>query len=108
MRFVEGLIYSLRIPFVESFSHSTKSRNFSDSFILRLTMDDGTMGYGEGVARPYVTGESVESSLHHIQHTLWPSIAQSEFSEITPGPDPVDSLSQVYRAIPDNVTDGVV
>ncbi len=108
MRFVEGLIYSLRIPFVESFSHSTKSRNFSDSFIVRLMMDDGTMGYGEGVARPYVTGESVESSLNHIQQTLWPSIAQREFSKILPGPDPVDSLSQVYRAIPDNVTDGVV
>jgi len=71
-------------------------------------MDDGTMGYGEGVARPYVTGESVESSLNHIQQTLWPSIAQREFSKILPGPDPVDSLSQVYRAIPDNVTDGVV
>ena len=108
MRFVEGLIYSLRIPFVESFSHSTKSRNFSDSFIVRLTMDDGTIGYGEGVARPYVTGENVDSSLNHIQQTIWPSIAQSVFSEITPGPDPVDSLSQVYRAIPDNVTDGVV
>jgi len=71
-------------------------------------MDDGTIGYGEGVARPYVTGENVDSSLNHIQQTIWPSIAQSVFSEITPGPDPVDSLSQVYRAIPDNVTDGVV
>jgi len=71
-------------------------------------MEDGTMGYGEGVARPYVTGENVESSLNYIQQTIWPSIAQSEFSAITPGPDPIDSLSQVYRAIPDNVTDGVV
>jgi L-alanine-DL-glutamate epimerase-like enolase superfamily enzyme len=108
MRFVEGLIYSLRIPFVEAFSHSTKSRNFSASFIVRLTMYDGTVGYGEGVSRPYVTGESVESSIDHIQHTLWPSIAQSEFSRITPGPDPIDSLSQVYRALPDTVTEGVV
>src|SRR5712664_2661967 len=105
MRFVEGLIFSLRIPFVESFSHSTQCRNISDSFIVRLTMDDGTMGYGEGVARPYVTGESVESSLNHIQQTLWPSIAQHEFSRIIPGPDPVHSLSQVYRAIPDKVSD---
>ena len=34
-------------------------RSESDSLIVRATLDSGEVGYGEGVPRPYVTGETI-------------------------------------------------
>ena len=75
MKIASATLYALRIPFVESFSHSTKTRTFSDSIIVRLVSEDGVTGYGEGVPRPYVTGETVETCLGYMQNQLWPAIA---------------------------------
>lgn len=108
MRITCATIYALRIPFVEAFSHSTKSRKFSDSFVVRLAVDDGTVGYGEGVARPYVTGETVEACLDHIATQLWPSVAANDYREITPGPDPVAALAAVAQSLPEQNSSGVL
>ena len=91
MRIRNATLYALKIPFVESFSHSTKTRKFSDSIIVRLTSEDGTIGYGEGVPRPYVTGETVESCLDTMRNQLWPAIAQADYSSITS----VDGLPKI-------------
>ena len=54
---VVGLtIQPLHIPFVERFHHSLKARASSDAVVVRVQLDDGTYGYGEGLPRPYVTG----------------------------------------------------
>lgn len=82
MRIKHGTFYALRIPFVESFSHATKTMAFSDSIIVRLTTENDVVGYGEGVPRPYVTGEDVESSLQYMQGHLWPVIANRDFPEL--------------------------
>jgi muconate cycloisomerase len=37
-------------------------RNSTDNLIVRCTLGDGTVGWGEGVPREYVTGETVESA----------------------------------------------
>src|SRR5262249_22459020 len=34
----------------------------SDNLVVRATLADGTVGFGEGVPRPYVTGETIEST----------------------------------------------
>lgn len=108
MRIAGATIRALRIPFVEAFSHSTKSRNFSDSIVVRVTAADGMTGYGEGVARPYVTGETVEASLAHIEKRLWPAVAGCDYPELAPDPDPVAALSAVARTLPDEGSPGVV
>ena len=108
MRIIGATLYALQIPFVEAFSHSTKSRQFSDSFIVRVTAADGTTGYGEGVARPYVTGETVEASLGYIESQLWPSISTGDYPDLVPEPDPVAVLSTIARTLPDQLTPGIV
>ena len=65
MKIIGATLYTLRIPFVEAFSHSGKVRAYSDSIVVRLTAEDGTVGYGEGVPRSYVTGETVEACINH-------------------------------------------
>ena len=41
-----------------AFEHAGGSRDRTDNLICELTLDDGAIGYGEGVARKYVTGET--------------------------------------------------
>jgi muconate cycloisomerase len=104
MRIIEATTYGLRIPFVESFNHSTQARSFSDSIIVRLKSEDGTIGYGEGVARAYVTGETVESSLAHITNKLLPAVFEKDFKPLAAGADPIAALSPVDEALPEEVS----
>jgi muconate cycloisomerase len=108
MRIVAATIFALRLPFAESFRHSAQERSFSDSFIVRVRAEDGTVGYGEGVARPYVTGETVETSIAHIAESLWPAVTTTDYPELIPGPDPLETLAPIERSLPDFVTRGVL
>ena len=70
MKIIKARIFVLKIPFKFSFGHFLKKRTYSDSIIVEITADNRVQGYGEGVARPYVTGESVEKSVKHIKEVL--------------------------------------
>ena len=107
MKIIGATCFALRIPFVEAFGHSASVRSRSDSVVVRLTADDGTMGYGEGLPRPYVTGETVETCIEHIAHCLWPAIADSRFSAPEPGPDPLRRF-RGGRRLPDTGGDGAI
>ena len=96
MRFRNATIYGLRIPFVEGFTHGTKSRHASDALVVRLTTNEGVSGYGEGVARPYVTGETVDSVVGQIRGTIWPAIRDVELTD----DDGLDSLAVVSKLLP--------
>ncbi|MGH7304931.1 MAG: mandelate racemase/muconate lactonizing enzyme family protein [Candidatus Rokuibacteriota bacterium] len=78
MKLVAATVYALRIPFVQSFSHSAGERRWSDSVVVRVRDDAGTEGYGEGAPRPYVTGETVETMLDHLAREPWPHVAGRE------------------------------
>ena len=108
MKIIGATCFALRIPFVEAFGHSASVRSRSDSVVVRLTAEDGTVGYGEGLPRPYVTGETVETCLDHIAHCLWPAIAEVDFPAPTPGPDSIRTLAPLDRALPDGEANGVV
>ena len=108
MKFVEATLYMLQIPFVEAFSHSARTRAFSDSIVVRLRAEDGTIGYGEGIARPYVTGETLETCLDHMVSQLWPAIAGIDYPDLIPGPDPITTLAPVDTTLPDLETSGVI
>lgn len=83
MKILKSTLFALRIPFTESFSHSIKERTYSDSIVVKLEAANG-IGYGEAVARPYVTGETVESCLEFMANTIWPKIAQINYPETEP------------------------
>ena len=108
MKIVGATCFALRIPFVEAFGHSASVRSRSDSVVVRLTAEDGTAGYGEGLPRPYVTGETVETCVDRIANCLWPAIADSHFGALEPGPDAVRTLDPIGRTLPDGHTDGIV
>jgi muconate cycloisomerase len=55
-------VASATLPLRFSFGHALAARKESTNVYVRLTLDDGTVGYGEGVPREYVTGETAESA----------------------------------------------
>ena len=65
-------ILPLHIPFTQAFVHSKTSRSNSDSMIVRLKGSDGLTGYGEGLPRPYVTGEDVPRMVEALRSKLGP------------------------------------
>lgn len=48
----------LRIPFRFAFAHHLAERREARPQIVRLRLSDGSVGYGEALPRPYLTGES--------------------------------------------------
>lgn len=104
MKIVSACIYALNIPFVESFSHSLSERNRSDSIIVKVTTDSGVSGFGEGVPRPYVTGETCDASLSHIRNELLPQLFGGQLDGI----DIKHALSETNSIIPESTTDEAV
>lgn len=62
MNLVNFVIRKIGIPFNISFNHALAARNKTDSVIFEIISDSGLHGYGEGIPRSYVTGESIQSS----------------------------------------------
>ena len=107
MKIVEARIYTLKIPFNYTFSHSLKTHSFSDSIIVELTTDTGLHGYGEGVARPYVTGETVQKSTRHIRRVLLPAVINKTIRDIDTKQNSLDALSCINNYFP-NIDSSVV
>ena len=55
-------LFHVELPLKKKVRHASHERSSSDSLIVRVTLAGGVEGYGEGVPRPYVTGETIEST----------------------------------------------
>ena len=60
-------VWAYRIPMRVRFEHARAGRSASTGILVRLALDDGSVGWGEGVPRDYVTGETVESATEVIR-----------------------------------------
>ena len=59
-------ILHVRVPLKRAIRHASHRRTETDNVIVRCTFDDGTIGYGEGVPRDYVTGETIQTVLQTL------------------------------------------
>lgn len=60
-------IGSFPTPFRFVFKHTSAARAATANVVVRVTGADGTVGYGEGCPREYVTGETVESATRFLR-----------------------------------------
>ncbi|MEK6951495.1 MAG: enolase C-terminal domain-like protein [Nanoarchaeota archaeon] len=79
MKIKRAEVYLLEIPFRKSFSHATSSRSKTGNLITKLTLENGIVGFGEGVPREYVTGENCVSSETVLSNFFIPVIRDVEF-----------------------------
>jgi len=54
-------IMALVVPLRTTFRTASLARQTSENVVVRVELEDGTVGFGEGLPREYVTGETVES-----------------------------------------------
>lgn len=63
------------VPLQKVIKHASHQRETSENLIVRAELADGTLGYGEGVPRHYVTGETVETATELLAGHDWSRIA---------------------------------
>ncbi|MCB2191818.1 MAG: hypothetical protein KQI62_09650 [Deltaproteobacteria bacterium] len=64
--------YLIHWPFNLAVSHSLADNTATDNIVVALVDGQGHVGYGEGVPRSYVTGETVQGSLEALERDLAP------------------------------------
>eukprot|EP00913_Durusdinium_trenchii_P023432 g22010.t1 len=67
MRIAEFTAYHLRIPLRKTIRHASHTRRTNDTIVVCCRLDNGIEGWGEGLPRPYVTGETIESALEMLR-----------------------------------------
>lgn len=61
--------FEVPIPLRKPIRHASHMRHANDTLLIRCQLSDGTVGWGEGLPRIYVTGESMESAWRHVVRT---------------------------------------
>ena len=60
-------IWRVRIPLRRKVRHASHTREHTDSLVAQCVLPSGEVGWGEGLPRDYVTGETVDGALALIQ-----------------------------------------
>lgn len=63
MRVRELTALLVRIPLRRAIRHASHLRTETENVLVRCVLDDNTEGFGEGVPREYVTGETSETAI---------------------------------------------
>lgn len=69
MRIAELIAYHVQIPLKTKIQHASYTRRMTDSVIVRCVLSDGIQGWGEGLPREYVTGETIDSVFELLRAT---------------------------------------
>jgi muconate cycloisomerase len=71
VRIVGLRLYRVAVPLKRVVKHASFERSSSENLVVRVELDDGSAGYGEGVPRSYVTGETVDSAFELLSAHDW-------------------------------------
>jgi len=65
-------VFRLQIPLCMPIKHHLAERTHSENLVVKVVSDSGVVGYGEGIPREYVTGETNAASLTFLRDHLIP------------------------------------
>lgn len=82
MRITEFVIYHVRIPLRKPVRHASHARSDTESIVVRCRLDNGTLGWGEGLPREYVTGETIDDAWALLQTTDFAKQLAAPFSDL--------------------------
>ena len=85
-------LYPLAIPLRRKVAHASGERIVADPVVLTVELMDGTIGYGETLARPYVTGETPESVIEAIKTVFVDRLLEFHPAVFFEGVESVDAL----------------
>lgn len=70
----------IRLPLKKPVKHASHERLETENILIECHLDNGIIGYGEGVPRDYVTGETVETAIDVLQHASTKALAEQPMS----------------------------
>ena len=79
-RIVAFTVHAVDLPFRLKFEHAAASRSQSESLFVEVTLDDGTIGWGESLPRPYVTGETRDGACVLLATHILPHLVDRSFA----------------------------
>lgn len=91
-RIVHIDVLTVDLPFRFSFGHALAARRSTRNVVVRLALDDGSVGFGEGVPREYVTGETVEGAVAALADRLAPALLERELTSADDVPALLETL----------------
>ncbi|MBW2134480.1 MAG: hypothetical protein JRG72_04490 [Deltaproteobacteria bacterium] len=86
-------IWHLNLAFKSPVKHNLATHRGSENIILKVTTDGGMAGYGEGIPRTFVTGETIPESLSFLKEELIPIILRTSLAS---GQIIFDTLAHSY------------
>jgi muconate cycloisomerase len=77
-------LFKVAVPLRRVVRHASFERSESENLIVRVRLADGALGYGEGVPRAYVTGETPESAFAALAAHDWARLVgcPADFAEV--------------------------
>ena len=81
MHISEFSAYHVRIPLKKTIRHASHARSANETLLVCCRLDDGTEGWGEGLPRPYVTGETIQTALDQFRATNLKTQLSGSFSD---------------------------
>jgi L-Ala-D/L-Glu epimerase len=69
MRIATLTAYVVHLPLKREIKHASATRRESDNLLVCCRLANGIEGWGEGVPRPYVTGETAEGAMRQLAAT---------------------------------------
>jgi L-alanine-DL-glutamate epimerase-like enolase superfamily enzyme len=69
LKIVALTAYQVRIPLRRRIRHAAHTRTETDNLLVRCILEDGSEGFGEGVPRDYVTGETIASAFELLRRS---------------------------------------
>ena len=73
--------FHVGIKLKQPIRHASYSRTQNDTLIIRCQLSDGSVGWGEGLPRPYVTGETIGSAIQQLETSDFAAISECDFSD---------------------------
>ena len=70
MRIERVVLRHIRVPLKLKFRTAKTERSESDNLVVEVLLDDGTSGFGEGVPREYLTGETTSTCFEFLRRVV--------------------------------------
>lgn len=80
MRIHRLTAFQIPIALKKPVRHASHMRHANETLVIRCVMDDGSCGWGEGLPRPYVTGETIDSVWRHLEQSDFSPLRDAKYS----------------------------
>lgn len=89
-------LYRYCLPMKQNFGHAAATRAVNEGLFVQIELADGAIGMGEGIPRPYVTGETINSAIEIIRDVYVDQLRSNE--PLAAGPLPGSALGVWHNA----------